>query len=85
MADRRQLFHDGGWRWFIGAQDHDRIGARSLATYMHKADIDVRLAQECADTANNPWAIPVRGEEQVALGWEIDPQIIDTYDIRLTL
>ncbi len=48
----------------VEGQDHERVLARSRASEVHRADVDVRLAEHRPDPPHHPRSIVVAGDEQ---------------------
>lgn len=52
---------------------------------MHVSDVNVILAQHSANCADDARPVKVPRQQEMPLGHKIDPQIIDTDDVRLVL
>ena len=69
------------WDGLVGVQHHDRFATGCAASYMHEGDVDIVLAQERADVANDARLIVVPGEQEMPQRPEVDPEVFDSDDV----
>src|ERR671919_118021 len=61
-------------------EPHQRVSPGGLPTDLHRRDVDVVLAEDRADLADDPGAILVDEEEHVRRGFDLDLEVPDLDD-----
>src|SRR2546423_4312911 len=74
---------DGFWNRVIDREDHDRVAPRAVAPDLHAGDVDVPLAEQRSDRADDAGAIRMPTHQEGALRHEIDAEIVELHDMRL--
>ena len=71
-----------GGRGLVYAQGHDGVAPFSQAPNLHEADVDVVLARNSPDSADNPRPVLVLDEQHVTVTrCDIEPELVDPNDV----
>src|SRR5579862_9681877 len=82
-VDRAQVLEHSVADRVVDREDHHRAAARRVPADQHARDVDVVLAEDGADAADDARAVLVAADEEAALGHEVDAKRVDSGDPRL--
>src|SRR5207302_6206940 len=67
----------------IDRKDHDGIATRPVPAHLHAGDIDVFLAQQRPDRADDARTVRVPAHQEGAVRHQVDSKIVEGDDVRL--
>ena len=71
---------DGLRHVVVEGQDHERVLARPGPGEVHRADVDVRLAEHDPDPPDRPWPVHVAGDEHDVGRGHVEPVVVEPGD-----
>ena len=83
-VDGKHRSQQGRRNRVVQAEHHHGIPAHDAATHLHRGDVDVVLAQQGAQLADDPGHVAVAGEQHVAAGDHVHRELIDAGNAQLT-
>ena len=83
--DRMDGDQQAGRNWIINAQHHHRITANNATPHLHRCDVDVVFTKHGAQLADDPWHVPMPGQQHVSTRRHVDREFINGGDAQIAI